>query len=79
MKDFKCRFIEEYANFQIALFKQDMDLYADDPKRVKQCDNSIEVIKSTVRETRRGYITVNECMTIIAHPLTYSNYYSYRY
>lgn len=34
MKDSKCRFIEEYANFQIRQYKKDATLYDYDAERM---------------------------------------------
>lgn len=66
------RFIKEYANFQKKQFKKDKSLYSGDVDRVKMCDNCIDRIDKAVNYVNRGYITVNECMAIIANPLTYS-------
>ena len=69
MKDSKCRFIEEYANFQIRLFKHDMELFDYDEERNAICGKAIGRIKKAVKMTRAGVITVNECMDIICHPV----------
>lgn len=68
------RFIEEYAHFQIAQYKQDIKIFSDEPDRIKLCKNAIERIETTVRHTRSGLVTVNECMAIIANPLTYGRW-----
>lgn len=65
------RFIKEYANFQKKQFEKDKSIFSDDGDRVKMCDNCIERIDKAVNYANRGYITVNECMAIIANPLTY--------
>ena len=69
MKDTKCRFIEEYANFQIRLFKRGMELFDYDEERNVICEKAIETIKKAVKLARAGMITVNECMGIICHPM----------
>ena len=66
------RFIKEYANFQKKQFEKDKSLYSGDVDRIEMCDNCIGRIDKGVNYANRGYITVNECMTIIANPLTYS-------
>jgi hypothetical protein len=57
----KCRFIEEYANFQRKQIKTNSWLSAS--------ENAIllEEIDDIVKMTRRGYITVNECMKRLAN------------
>ena len=69
MKDSKCRFIEEYANFQIRLFKKDMEMYDNDEERNAFCEKAIARIEKAVKMARAGMITVNECMDIICHPV----------
>ena len=58
MKDTKCRFIEEYANFQIRLFKHDMELYDFDAERNAFCEKAIRNIEKAVKMARAGMITV---------------------
>ena len=62
----KCRFIEEYAHFQIRMFEKDMEI---NPDMKRACTESIEKIKNAVKEARRGRLTVNEAMKIINAPL----------
>lgn len=69
MKDSKCRFIEEYANFQIRQYKKDAALYGHDAERIAFCEKAIESIEKAVKLARAGIITVNECMHIICHPV----------
>ena len=69
MKDTKCRFIEEYAKFQIRLFKKDMEMYDNDEERNAFCEKAIARIEKAVKMARAGMITVNECMDIICHPV----------
>ena len=69
MKDSKCRFIEEYANFQIRQYKKDAALYDYDAERNAFCEKAIESIEKSVKMARAGMITVNECMDIICHPV----------
>ena len=69
MKDTKCRFIEEYANFQIRLFKHDMELCDYDAERNAFFEKAIGNIEKAVKMSRAGMITVNECMDIICHPV----------
>ena len=69
MKDTKCRFIEEYANFQIRLFKHDKELYDYDEERDAFFEKAIGSIEKSVRMFREGIITVDECMDIICHPV----------
>ena len=69
MKDTKCRFIEEYANFQIRLFKKDMELYDHDAESIAFFEKAISSVEKAVKMARAGMITVNECMDIICHPV----------
>ena len=69
MKDSKCRFIEEYANFQIRKYKKDAALYDCDVERVAFFEKAIERIEKSVRMFRAGMLTVDECMDIICHPI----------
>lgn len=69
MKDNKCRFIEEYANFQIRQFKEDATLYDYDAERKAFCEKAIERIEKAVKMARSGMITVNDCMDTICHPV----------
>ena len=74
----KCRFIEEYANFQKNQFKKDIkhaDMFGDENKevRIRFCENAVETIEKAVRLARNGLITVNECMAVIANPGKYIN------
>ena len=69
MKDSKCRFIEEYANFQIRQYKKDAALYDYDAERIAFCEKAIESIEKAVKLARAGMITVNECMDLICHPM----------
>ena len=74
----KCRFIEEYANFQKNQFKKDIkhaDMFGDENKedRIRFCKNAVETIEKAVRLARNGLITVNECMAVIANPGKYIN------
>ena len=71
MKDSKCRFIEEYANFQIRQYKKDATLYDYDAERNAFCEKAIESIEKAVKMARAGMITVNECMHIIRHPINW--------
>lgn len=70
MKDSKCRFIEEYANFQIRQYKKDAALYEYDAERNVIFEEAIRSIEKAVKLARAGIITVNECMHIICHPLS---------
>ena len=70
MKDSKCRFIEEYANFQIRQYKKDAALYERDAERDAFFEEAIRSIEKAVKLARAGIITVNECMHIICHPLS---------
>ena len=74
----KCRFIEEYANFQKNQFKKDIkyaDMLGDENKeyRIIFCENAVETIEKAVLLARHGLITVNECMAVIANPGNYTN------
>ena len=69
MKDSKCRFIEEYANFQIRQYKKDMELFDYDEERIVFCEKAIMNIEKAVKLARSGMITVNECMSFITHPM----------
>ena len=69
MKDSKCRFIEEYANFQIRQYKKDAALYDYDVERNAVCEKAVRRIEKAVKMARAGMITVNECMHIICHPI----------
>ena len=69
MKDSKCRFIEEYANFQIRQYKKDATLYDYDAERNAFFEKAIESIEKAVKMARAGMITVNECMDLICHPM----------
>ena len=69
MKESKCRFIEEYANFQIKQYKKDAALFKYDAERNDICEKAIRSIEKAVKMVRAGMITVNECMDIICHPI----------
>ena len=69
MKNEKCRFIEEYANFQVRQYKKDAKLYDYDAERIAFCEKAIARIEKAVKMARAGMITVNECMDIICHPV----------
>ena len=69
MKVSKCRFIEEYANFQIRQYKKDATLYDYDAERNAFFEKAIESVEKAVKMARAGMITVNECMDIISHPM----------
>ena len=69
MKDSKCRFIEEYANFQIRQYKKDAALYDRDAERDAFFEKAVRSIEKSVRMFRAGIITVDECMDIICHPM----------
>ena len=69
MKASKCRFIEEYANFQIRQYKKDAALYDYDAERNAFCEKAIESIEKAVKMARAGMITVNECIDILCHPM----------
>ena len=69
MKDSKCRFIEEYANFQIRQYKKVTALYGHDVERDAFFEKAIRSIEKAVRLFRAGIITVDDCMDIICHPV----------
>ena len=69
MKDSKCRFIEEYANFQIRQYKKDAALYDYDAERNAFFEKAVRNIEKAVKLARAGMITVNECMDLICHPM----------
>ena len=69
MKESKCRFIEEYANFQIKQYKKDAALFEYDEERDIYCEKAVRSIEKAVKMARAGMITVNECMDIICHPI----------
>ena len=69
MKESKCRFIEEYANFQIKQYKKDATLFEYDAEHNSICEKAVRNIEKAVRMARAGMITVDECMDIICHPL----------
>ena len=69
MKDSKCRFIEEYANYQIKQYKKDAKLYDYDAERNAFFEEAGKSIEKAVKMARAGMITVNECMDIICHPV----------
>ena len=69
MKDSKCRFIEEYANFQIRQYKKDAKLYDYDAERNAFFEEAVNSIEKAVKLVRAGMITVDECMDIICHPI----------
>lgn len=69
MKESKCRFIEEYANFQIKQYKKDAALFDYDEERNAVFDEAIRNIEKAVKMARAGWITVNECMDNICHPI----------
>ena len=69
MKDSKCRFIEEYANFQIRQYKKDAALYDYDAERDAFFEKAVRNIEKAVKLARAGMITVNECMDLICHPM----------
>ena len=71
MKDSKCRFIEEYANFQIRQYKKDAALYDRDVERDAFFEKAVRNIEKAVKMAREGMITVNECMDIICHPVKF--------
>ena len=54
----RCRFIEEYANFRKACLKCEADF--------RDVTEDLNRVDSLVRMTRRGLLTVDECMTEIA-------------
>lgn len=69
MKESKCRFIEEYANFQIKQYKKDAALFDYDEERNAFFDEAVRRIEKAVKMARSGMITVNECMELICHPM----------
>ena len=69
MKESKCRFIEEYANFQIKQYKKDATLFDYDEERNAFFEEAVTNIKKAVKMARAGMITVDECMDIICHPM----------
>ena len=69
MKESKCRFIEEYANFQIKQYKKDAALFDYDAERNAFFEEAVKSIEKAVKLARAGMITVNECMDIICHPV----------
>ena len=69
MKDSKCRFIEEYANFQIRKCKKDAALYDRDAERDAFFEKAVRNIEKAVKLARAGMITVDECMDLICHPM----------
>ena len=69
MKDSKCRFIEEYANYQIRQYKKDAKLYDYDAERNAFFEKAVRSIEKSVRMFRAGIITVDEYMDIICHPI----------
>ena len=69
MKDSKCRFIEEYANFQIRQYKKDAKLYDYDAERNAFFEKAVRSIEKAVKLVRAGMITIDECMDIICHPI----------
>ena len=69
MKDSKCRFIEEYANFQIRQYKKDATLFDYDAERNAFFEKAVMNIEKAVKMVRAGMITVDECMDIICHPV----------
>ena len=69
MKESKCRFIEEYANFQIKQYKKDATLFDYDEERNAFFEEAVRNIEKAVKMARTGMITVNECMDMICHPI----------
>ena len=69
MKDSKCRFIEEYANFQIKQYKKDAALFGYDEECKAFFEEAIRSVEKAVKMARAGMITVNECMDMISHPI----------
>ena len=69
MKESKCRFIEEYANFQIKQYKKTVALFEYDAERNDICEKAIRSIEKAVKMARAGMITVDECMDMICHPM----------
>lgn len=69
MKESKCRFIEEYANFQIRQYKKDATLFDYDEERNAFFEKAVMNIEKAVKLARAGMITVDECMDMICHPI----------
>lgn len=69
MKESKCRFIEEYANFQIKQYKKDAALFDYDEERNAFFEEAVMNIEKAVKMARAGMITVDECMDMICHPI----------
>ena len=69
MKESKCRFIEEYANFQIKQYKKNAKLFDYDEERNAFFEEAVMNIKKAVKMARAGMITVDECMDMICHPI----------
>ena len=69
MKESKCRFIEEYANFQIKQYKKDAALFDYDEERNAFFEKAVMNIEKAVKLARAGMITVDECMDMICHPI----------
>ena len=69
MKESKCRFIEEYANFQIKQYKKNAKLFDYDEERNAFFEEAIRNIEKAVKMARTGMITVDECMDMICHPI----------
>ena len=69
MKESKCRFIEEYANFQIKQYKKDATLFDYDEERNAFFEEAVKNIEKAVKLARAGMITVDECMDMICHPI----------
>ena len=69
MKESKCRFIEEYANFQIKQYKKDATLFDYDEERNAFFEEAVRNIEKAVKMARTGMITVDECMDMICHPM----------
>ena len=69
MKESKCRFIEEYANFQIKQYKKDAKLFDYDEERNAFFEEAVMNIEKAVKMARAGMITVDECMDMICHPI----------
>lgn len=69
MKESKCRFIEEYANFQIKQYKKNAKLFDYDEERNAFFEEAVKNIEKAVKLARAGMITVDECMDMICHPI----------
>ena len=69
MKESKCRFIEEYANFRIKQYKKDAALFDYDEERNAFFEKAVMNIEKAVKLARAGMITVDECMDMICHPI----------